>query len=529
MVFLKATGASMLRYASLRTFSSSSPALSVRRQRKKTKREAADTPRDHILHLEIQEALKAFNNKSGKSINIEQIENPTEVIQEYFAYDRPQTLKEVPIIYQTSEGDGLGVYEEPENNRYGMVRIPKTIPGDIVNTQMLRHHKSYAEGSVVDIKTPSTRRRDKLVVCEKFDTCSGCQFQMTSYDDQLEHKRDIISRAYKFFYPKLDQPEGFGYVNGSTMQYAYRTKLTPHYKVSKTRHVINGEPVEIGFNSAQMGKGRLVDVEHCPISSPAVNQGLRQVHTETHSKISKHIEETGKSLKDGTLLLRESFRVDHATGEYDSVCLSNPSQIVTEKVGDYVFQFPATEFFQINRYILPDVLDYIKYHLSMHNPTNLVDAYCGSGFFGISLSSEIPGKVFGIEVAANSLKYATHNAKLNGLSTPEKVSFIEGNADDMFKNSEFIESKIDGKESVVIMDPSRKGSSESFMGQLLEFQPKLIVYVSCNVFTQARDLATFERLQQSGNTAKYRVKEVTGFDFFPQTKHVESVAILERI
>lgn len=68
---------------------------------------------------------------------------------------------------------------------------------------------------------------------------------------------------------------------------------------------------------------------------------------------------------------------------------------------------------------------------------------------------------------------------------------------------------------MVIIDPSRKGSNESFMKQLLEFEPEIIIYVSCNVFTQARDLATFDKLQQNSNV-KYKVRDIMGFDFFPK-------------
>lgn len=187
-------------------------------------------------------------------------------------------------------------------------------------------------------------------------------------------------------------------------------------------------------------------------------------------------------------------------------------------------------FFQNNNSILIPVLEYIKYHIGLGAKLYkyLVDTYCGVGFFGISLSKLIPkeGKVFGIELSERSINFATHNAMLNGLEVPKRMQFISGSADSMFKNEEFLNSGIKGKESIVIMDPSRKGSTELFMRQLLEFKPKLIIYVSCNVFTQARDLSLFNKLQEEGSIS-YRVRDVVGFDFFPQTKHVETVAVLE--
>ena len=132
-------------------------------------------------------------------------------------------------------------------------------------------------------------------------------------------------------------------------------------------------------------------------------------------------------------------------------------------------------------------------------------------------------KESGIEISRQAIKYATHNAKLNGLAVPQHVQFIEGTSNAIFKHESFLSAKLNPEETMVIIDPSRKGSDESFLQQLHEFGPKLIVYVSCNVFSQARDLQYFTAMLQ-----KYTVHEVIGFDFFPQTKHVECVAVLER-
>ncbi|KAM9900821.1 hypothetical protein OXX79_004904 [Metschnikowia pulcherrima] len=106
------------------------------------------------------------------------------------------------------------------------------------------------------------------------------------------------------------------------------------------------------------------------------------------------------------------------------------------------------------------------------------------------------------------------------------MEFVAGNSDSMFTNEQFLESGVTGDECVVLMNPSRKGSSDEFIKQLMDFRPKAIVYVSCNVFTQARDLASLKVFAERSGL-KYKVKTVTGFDFYPQTKHVESVAVLE--
>ncbi|ODV96293.1 hypothetical protein PACTADRAFT_49660 [Pachysolen tannophilus NRRL Y-2460] len=151
-------------------------------------------------------------------------------------------------------------------------------------------------------------------------------------------------------------------------------------------------------------------------------------------------------------------------------------------------------------------------------PKNLIDTYCGSGFFGISLSDNF-AKIIGIEISREGYLSSIENARLNNL---QNAKFVLGSAENIFKSHEL---NVNPAESVVIMDPSRKGSNLSFMKQLSNFKPSLIIYISCNVFTQARDLYSFFEKTENGHC--YKIREIKGIDFFPQTRHVESVAILE--
>lgn len=519
----------------------------IKRYTKRTKRDTVDkTSRENILILEINQLLK----KHDGYLTFDSVRNMDTLIEAFlYSWNRPNVeLSDIGIIFQTSEGDGLAIVPKsaytPEiigqnqiEDKYTVVKVPKTIVGDKVAIKLLRHHELYAEAELIKVLnsgSTDSNRKDELVICDKFSTCSGCQFQMLHYEEQLKFKKAVIQRAYNFFFPRLFSKynEDFGNIIESPMQYAYRTKLTPHYESSGGKG--RGHDINIGFNHVNPTK-QTVDVEYCPIASPAVNRALPSARANVRSKLMEAIENPNTSSKarasrGATLLLRDSIRINHQTGEYERVCLNSHKNIITEKIDDFVFQFPASEFFQNNNSILSHVLDYIRFQI--HKKPNsfkyIVDTYCGSGFFGISLSKDIPedGKVFGIEVSRLSIEHAVHNAKLNGLSVPERIQFIEGNANAIFTNKEFINSGIIGQDSIVIIDPSRKGSNKKFMEQLLEFKPKLIIYVSCNVFTQARDLADFDDLQSEHN-CRYKIQDIVGFDFFPQTKHVESIAILE--
>ncbi|KAF8002796.1 hypothetical protein HF325_002041 [Metschnikowia pulcherrima] len=152
------------------------------------------------------------------------------------------------------------------------------------------------------------------------------------------------------------------------------------------------------------------------------------------------LETDSRKKVESDFILRDSLRVNHATGEYTTVCLTRRNNVVTEKVKDFVFQFEANEFFQNNRSILPTFVDFLSYHLSPMKFTHLVDAYCGSGFLGISLSGQLPeqGKVFGIEISKKSIEYAKHNAGINGIPVPRKMEFVAGTPTLCLRMSSFL-------------------------------------------------------------------------------------------
>lgn len=513
----------------------------VKKMTKKSKKDTKDsTSRANILFYEIQEALLKYKEKFGKSLSVSQVTIQPELL-EVFLFTRNRPLVEIPsveIIYQTSEGHGLAIipqslYATPfvENqsdifNSYTVIQVPKSIVGDKVSVKLLTHHDYCCESEMLEIVKPSPKRNQQLIICDKFESCTGCQFQMLPYEEQLEHKSSIISRAYKFFYPNLEKEhphlDSFGVVTGSSMQYAYRNKLTPHYK--RNKHYVEGK-FDIGFVHPNPTKG-ITDIDYCPITSPTINQSLQ------HYKRKQFEIEAAKEYNPrsnlGGLNLRESILVNAETGSYRNICLEGGKKIITTRVEDKIFQYESDLFFQINTSILPLVFDFIRYHLKQSDTKlqYLIDSYCGVGLFSICLANDFSGKVFGIEIDSNSIKYATKNAKLNGLKVPDKIQFIDGDAETMFSSPEFVNSGIVGEQSVVIMDPSRKGSTNLFLKQLVQLKPKMVVYVSCNVFTQARDLSAFNTFLKAQNL-NYVVKDIVGFDFFPQTRHVETVAILE--
>lgn len=399
------------------------------------------------------------------------------------------------IVSLSSNGLGLGFDQE----RQRVVCVPFAVPGDTVNVHIYRTEEYYLEAEIREIVKPSGLREEGAKpFCKYFGKCGGCQYQELSYESQLEIKRQVVANAYRYFAPNLKLPEIHKTVP-SPLQKGYRTKLTPHFDVPK-KGLQGPDDFPIGFG--QKGRKEVLDIEDCPIGTGVVNDGMKSERARMRANWANY--------KRGvTLLLRE--------GENNSL-VTDPKQTIREKVGDNLFEYKAGEFFQNNNSILPVVTEFVSSQLQIDGkePEYLVDTYCGCGLFAIACSGNAK-RVIGVEISAQNVEFARTNAKLNNI---ENAEFVTGQAERIFE-------KVNDSPATtsVVIDPPRKGCDKLFLDQLLEFGPAKIVYVSCNVHSQARDIEYFVE-QAKG---KYVVESLGGFDFFPQTYHVEGVAVLKRV
>jgi tRNA (uracil-5-)-methyltransferase len=239
-----------------------------------------------------------------------------------------------------------------------------------------------------------------------------------------------------------------------------------------------------------------------------------------------------------SLLLRDSLEIpggnsptattELATKDHH-VCITDHKATVRERVGDLLFDYQAGSFFQNNNSVLVPLTSYVRDAIfpstsTSAPPTHLVDAYCGAGLFALTLAPHFT-QVAGIELSADSIRFATHNAALNGLA--DKASFRAGDAAQIFSAvGDFPPAR-----TALVVDPPRKGCDEAFVRQLLAFRAQTVVYVSCNVHTQARDVGQIvswsaDEVAEGKGEGKYVLESLRGFDLFPQTAHVESVAVL---
>jgi 23S rRNA (uracil1939-C5)-methyltransferase/tRNA (uracil-5-)-methyltransferase len=241
----------------------------------------------------------------------------------------------------------------------------------------------------------------------------------------------------------------------------------------------------------------LLDVPQCPIATAPINERLTGLRAEILAKAA-----AGDYKRGATVLLRDAGGV--VTTDYD--------QIITEDVAGLKLRFLARDFFQNNPFILPAFTRYVREQAAAAGARFLVDAYCGSGLFALSSATAFE-RVAGIEISESSVVFARQNATANGIAN---ATFQAGDASAIFAGLTF-----PAADTIVVIDPPRKGCDESFLQQLFTFGPRGVVYVSCDPATQMRDLKLF-------TAAGYELVAVQPFDLFPQTRHLECVTTLRK-
>lgn len=384
---------------------------------------------------------------------------------------------ELTIDSLTNLGAGIG--------RVGgwVVFVPYALPGETVRTRIYRNDKNCSHADLVEVLEPSP---DRIVpVCPLFGECGGCQYQHLAYQKQLEWKARQVGELMKHM-AGVVFPVNPCLTGGRIWH--YRSKITPHFERPR-----DGVLAEIGF-LATGRRSQLVDVPECVIAMDAINDALPEIRSGLRAQA--HTFKRGS-----TVLIR-------ATGDGVE---TDFKAVASERVGDLTFQFLAGDFFQNNPFILPAFTDYVAGQAAAGGTRFLVDAYCGSGLFALTLAKHFE-RVAGVEVSETSCEWARKNAVSNHIAN---AVFLTAPAEEIFAQIDFPAAR-----TAVVIDPPRKGCTPEFIEQLVSYGPARVVYVSCDPATQARDL----KLLGGGG---YQLVDVQPFDLFPHTRHLECVMTLQ--
>lgn len=427
-----------------------------------------------------------------------------------------------------------------------VVFVSGAVSGDIAEVKIIKVSPSYAVGRVEKFIKLSSKREDGR--CDNTQ-CSSCAYKLISYECEKEIKKRDVEESFKkagLCYVKIAE------LVGSPSEREYRNKA--QYPVQKNK---NGEYV-IGFYAPK--SHRVTEARHCPLAPKIFSEIL-----DTLADLFKKHDISVYDEKTITGLLRHVYlRRGEVSGEVLLTVVINGKalpfsdelvKVITEKykdvVGillnmneestnvilgdkftvlygrDYIYdilcgvklKITAPSFYQVNHGAAELLYRKAKELASPTKEDILLDLFCGAGSIGLSMADSVK-ELIGIEIIDSAVECARENAKNAGFAN---AKFYTGNATDTERLLENAESELGHKikPSIIILDPPRAGCDEKLINFVAKLSPNRIVYISCNPTTLARDCKIFEKLG-------YTCGEVTPFDLFPMTGHVESVVCLTK-
>ena len=433
---------------------------------------------------------------------------------------------QLTVLIEGYNSEGAGV-AKPDGY---VLFIPGTIVGEEVVAHITRANKNYGYAKAIEILKPSKDR--KTPECSKATACGGCQLWHMSYDCQLRFKKQKVCDNMRK--AGIDCPVDDTLPSPSQM--AYRNKA--QYPIRNQNGQITG-----GFY--RQNSHTVIECK-CVIQPPVFNEILNYVISlMTEFGVTAYDEISAKGLLRHLYLRANSDRSEimlclvlngkntlkkeffdkllvkfpaisticiNYNTEKTNVVLGKRYEVVygkgyiTDTLLGKKFEISPESFYQVNHdgceVLYSVVKDYVK------DATNLLDLYCGIGTIGICTMGE-KAKLTGIEIVAKAIENAKRNALLNGIENADFAAMDASASADFAK----------GDYDTIIVDPPRKGCDVKTLEYLEQKAPKTLVYVSCDSATLARDLAI---LKQKG----FEVKKITPVDMFPQTNHVECVALL---
>lgn len=403
----------------------------------------------------------------------------------------------------SQENEGLGVSKLDDM----IVFVKNGLPGDKGDVLIRQLKKNFARGEMISFDKVSEERQDAS--CPYFNECGGCDLQHQKYDYQLIFKKNKIQTA-------LERIGGFKDIKINDVIYVdefnYRNKVT--LKVDKNK---------VGFY--KNNSYEVIDIKKCLISRNEINEAIKSIKM----FINDHQNNTFKSIMiryiNGLMIAVESDNNDlniefknHLTNLKDlkSVMINDNALIgedyIMENINDLSFKLSPKSFYQVNNLVMKKLYNKVIEHVTSIENESVLDLYCGIGTI-TSLLSKHAKRMIGIEYSNDAINNANENIKINNLNN---IIYIAGKVEDQIDT--LINEKIDS----IVMDPPRTGMDPKAIDSLIKIAPKQMIYVSCNPVTLARDLKI---ICNNG----YKINEVTPFDMFPQTNHVETAVLISRV
>ncbi len=463
---------------------------------------------------------------------------------------KSKIIENIKLYAAGAKGVAIGKTEEGKT-----ILVTGAVPGDVVNARVKKAKSKYIEAEAAEIVQFSADRVEPK--CIHFGVCGGCKWQNLSYEKQLFFKEDEVLNNIRRI-GGVDNFEALP-ILGSEKQYFYRNKMEFSFSNSRwlTQHEISSEENfgnrdALGFHIPGMWS-KILDLKECHLQEDPSNQ--------IRLAIKKYADEKGLAYYDlrnqegflRTVMMRQNskgewmilfqlFREEKENrSQLFDFLISEFPQIKTlvyainskgndsiydldiqnyygegflmEEMDGLKFKIGPKSFFQTNYTQALELYRKTLEFADLKGDEVVYDLYTGTGTIAQYVARNAK-HVIGIESVQEAIDAAIAHAELNGLTN---TTFYCGDMKNVF-NDEFLENH--PKADVLITDPPRDGMHQKVVEQILKLAPEKIVYVSCNSATQARDIALMKD--------DYEVVKILPVDMFPQTHHVENIALLKK-
>jgi 23S rRNA (uracil1939-C5)-methyltransferase len=433
----------------------------------------------------------------------------------------PDTPLRVTIESLTHDGRGVAHVDGK------VVFIDEALPGEQVEFIYTDIRRDYAEGKVVNLLSHSNDRVEAL--CPHYSVCGGCSFQHVESSAQIRIKQNLLAEQFKRI-GKVDIPEFWPPMTGPHWGYRRKARMGVKYVAKKNRMLV-------GFREKR--HQYLAEIDSCAVMHPLVGTklialGEMIVGLTIRDKIPQIEVAIGDTqcvlavrvMEPPTASDQEKMRI-FGREHNMTLCLQakgpdtitpltgEPEMIPTYALPDQgiEFKFRPAMFTQVNYDINRQMINRVLETMALQKTDVVLDLFCGLGNFTLPMA-KFAGRVVGVEGDQPLVNHARENARLNGI---ENVEFYAADLSKDIADEPWAQQKF----NKILLDPSRAGASEVLV-HLKKWQPQQIVYVSCNPSTLARDAGILV------NELGYRLIKAGVMDMFPQTAHVESMALFEK-
>ena len=413
-------------------------------------------------------------------------------------------LKDLKIIDIIQDGRGVARTDGKT------VFVENAVYGETLDAQVLAEKRNFLEAR--KIKTNIKSIFERKPPCPYFYECGGCSIMDINYDTQIELKKNLIKNAIK-------KSTGIEFDNLEILtspEFRYRNKIRPQVDSIG------------GLNYLKFYSEQMVKIDDCLIAGELISENLSDIEKicqAINNKFDGLIKEISIRTNNKEILLNlygnfTDKSITYVREQYSgtkyliniidgkNLLPINGQGYLDFQIKDKSFKISADDFYQVNQYQIENLYKVAREFLGENQ--KLLDLYCGSATSSMSINED---HIVGIEINKNAIKDAKENAKRNGL---KDYKFIA-------KNAKFIDSKFIKKEKIdaVTVDPPRAGLDKEVVKTIANAGIDKIVYISCNPQTLARDI---KRFMDRG----YELKKLKAVDIFPQTMHVETVALLSK-